>query len=74
MKIKFLFLSFFLIGFSSKAKQTLKNDSIKKGRIVIVSSSLGLVLGGSYLYIENSWWSEKQTAFHFDNGMRWVWA
>ncbi len=74
MKIKFLFLSFFLIGFSSEAKQTLKNDSIKKGRIVIVSSSLGLVLGGSYLYIENSWWSEKQTAFHFDNGSDKVYA
>ena len=74
MKIKFLFLSFFLIGLSSEAKQTLKNDSIKKGRIVIVSSSLGLVLGGSYLYIENSWWSEKQTAFHFDNGSDKVYA
>ena len=74
MKIKFLFLSFFLIGFSSEAKQTLKNNSIKKGRIVIVSSSLGLVLGGSYLYIENSWWSEKQTAFHFDNGSDKVYA
>ena len=74
MKIKFLFLSFFLIGFSSEAKQTLKNDSIKKGRVVIVSSSLILALGGSYLYIENSWWSEKQTAFHFDNGSDKVYA
>ena len=74
MKIKFLFLSFFLIGLSSEAKQTLKNDSIKKGRIVIVSSSLVLALGGSYLYIENSWWSEKQTAFHFDNGSDKVYA
>ena len=68
MKIKFLFLSFFLIGLSSEAQQTLKNDSIKKGRIVIVSSSLGLALGSSYLYIKNSWWSEKNTAFHFDRG------
>ena len=74
MKIKFLFLSFFLIGLSSEAKQTLKNDSIKKGRIVIVSSSLVLALSGSYLYIENSWWSEKQTAFHFDNGSDKVYA
>ena len=74
MKIKFLFLSFFLIGFFSEAKQTLKNDSIKKGRIVVVSSSLILALGGSYLYIENSWWSEKQTAFHFDNGSDKVYA
>ena len=74
MKIKFLFLSFFLIGLSSEAKQTLKNDSIKKGRVVIVSSSLILALGGSYLYIENSWWSEKQTAFHFDNGSDKVYA
>jgi len=31
-------------------------------------------LGGSYLYIENSWWSEKQTAFHFDNGSDKVYA
>ena len=74
MKMKFLFLSFFLIGFFSEAKQTLKNDSIKKGRIVVVSSSLILALGGSYLYIENSWWSEKQTAFHFDNGSDKVYA
>ena len=74
MKMKFLFLSFFLIGFSSEAKQNLKNDSIKKGRIVVVSSSLILALGGSYLYIENSWWSEKQTAFHFDNGSDKVYA
>ena len=74
MKMKFLFLSFFLFGFSSEAKQTLKNDSIKKGRIVLVSSSLILALGGSYLYIENSWWSEKQIAFHFDNGSDKVYA
>ena len=51
MKMKFLFLSFFLIGFSLEAKQTLKNDSIKKGRIVVVSSSLILALGGAYLYL-----------------------
>jgi len=74
MKMKFLFLSFFLFGFSSEAKQTLKNDSIKKGRIIVVSSSLILALGGSYLYIENSWWSEKQIAFHFDNGSDKVYA
>jgi len=43
-------------------------DSINKGRVLIISSSLGAVLYGSYYYIENAWWSDKQTNFHFDNG------
>ena len=38
------------------------------GRVLVVSSSLAAVLGGSYLYVENSWWSDKQIPFHFDDG------
>jgi hypothetical protein len=47
-----------------------KPDStrIKGGRVLLVSSGLVAVLGGSYLYVENSWWSEKQIPFHFDDG------
>jgi len=49
---------------------TAKPDStkIKKGRVLVVSSSLVAILGGSYLYVENSWWSDKQIPFHFDDG------
>jgi hypothetical protein len=36
--------------------------------MLVVSSSLGIALTGSYLYIENSWWADKQIPFHFDDG------
>lgn len=66
-----LFVILFLLSaLNIKAGGIIKNtsDSINKGRLVIVSSSLGAVLYGSYYYIENVWWSEKKTNFHFDNG------
>lgn len=74
MKIKILFLLFLFLGLFSEGKQVLKNDSIKKGRVILVSSSLLGALSGSYLYIENSWWNEKQQSFHFDNGSDKVYA
>lgn len=37
-------------------------------KLVLASSTLGGILAGSYYYIENSWWSEKKTSFHFDHG------
>ena len=76
MKIKslFFFSLFFLNGVLASAKQPFANDSIKKGKVILVSSSLGVALAGSYLYIENSWWNEKQRGFHFDNGNDKVYA
>ena len=76
MKIKslFLFFLFLLNVFFINAEQSLDNDSIKKERIILVSSSLAVALGGSYLYIENSWWNEKQQSFHFDDGSDKVYA
>ena len=76
MKIKslFFFFLFLLNVFFTNAKQSFGNDSIKKGRIILVSSSLAVALGGSYLYIENSWWNEKQQGFHFDDGSDKVYA
>ena len=68
MKIKILFLFVILIlWFHPTFGQ---NDSLKidKKRALIAGSSLALVLGGSYLYIQNSWWSDKQIPFHFDDG------
>ena len=66
-----LFIIFLLIAaLNVKAEGLLANtsDSISKGRLIIISSSFGVVLFGSYYYIEKSWWSDKQTTFHFDNG------
>tara|TARA_B100000700_G_C14955270_1_gene813675 strand:- start:25 stop:870 length:846 start_codon:yes stop_codon:yes gene_type:complete len=43
-------------------------NKINTKRVAIVTSSLGVGLTASYYYIQNSWWTEKQTDFHFDKG------
>ena len=68
MNFKSLFLIGFLILFCNNILA--QNDSLKvnKKRVAIVSSSLCAALGGSYYYIQNSWWAGQQTSFHFDDG------
>ena len=68
MKFKSLFL--LVIFFVSSQNIFGQSDSLKlnKKRVFIVGSSLAGALGGSYLYVQNSWWSEKQEPFHFDDG------
>ena len=64
---RLFFLSFLvLLTYSINAKPD--STKIKKGRVLLVGSSLAAVLGGSYLYVKNSWWSDKQIPFHFDDG------
>ena len=66
------FKSLFLVGLSILIFQNIsaQTDTLKinKKRVLVVSSSLGAALGGSYWYIQNSWWSDKQIPFHFDDG------
>ena len=68
MKFKSLF--FLVIFFVLSQNIFGQSDSLKvnKKRVFIVGSSLAGALGGSYLYVQNSWWSEKQEPFHFDDG------
>ncbi len=69
MKFKSLFLIWlFVFLFQNIFAQ---NDSLKlnKKRVILVGSSLAAALGGSYWYIQKSWWSDKQVSFHFDDGM-----
>ena len=69
MKIKILFFFLLLLIINGVyANIPTKRDSLNKGRVIIVSGSLGAALAGSYWYIQNSWWSEKQIDFHFDDG------
>ncbi|MAW21373.1 MAG: hypothetical protein CMD16_03140 [Flavobacteriales bacterium] len=68
MKFKSLFLvGLYLLFFNNLLAQT-DTKKINKKRVLIVSSSLGVALGGSYWYVKNAWWAEKQTDFHFDDG------
>ena len=68
MKFKSLFILLFCsLIFSSIFAQN-DTNRLSKGRVAVVASSLGVTLSGSYLYIENSWWADKQTSFSFDDG------
>jgi len=68
MNFKRLFFLSLLVLFACSIKAKADSTKIKKGRVIVVSSSLVAVLGGSYLYVENAWWSDKQIPFHFDDG------
>ena len=68
MNFKRLFSLSLLVLIACSVKAKSDSTKIKKGRVIVVSSSLVAILGGSYLYVENSWWSDKQIPFHFDDG------
>ena len=70
MKIRSLFLFVFFMAFILSQNIFAQNDSLKvnKKRIYIVGSSLVGAVGASYWYVQNSWWSEQQGSFHFDDG------
>ena len=68
MNFKSLFSLFLLVLIACSVKAKPDSTKIKKARVIVVSSSLVAVLGGSYLYVENAWWSNKQIPFHFDDG------
>jgi hypothetical protein len=65
-----LFLSILLIFFSVNLSfgQQDSTNNINSSRLILTSSSAVAVLGGSYAYIQNSWWSEQSSSFHFDDG------
>ena len=68
MNFKSLFILLFLVLFSLSVFPQQDTNQVNKGKMLIISSTLGLALTGSYLYIENSWWADKQIPFHFDDG------
>ena len=64
MNFKSLFILLFLVLFSLSLFPQQDTNKVNKGKMLVVSSTLGLALTGSYLYIENSWWADKQIPFH----------
>lgn len=60
-----LLYSFFLVSSSFGQQDTSK---VNYGRLSITGGSALAVLGGSYAYINNAWWSDQSNDFHFDDG------
>jgi len=68
MNFKRLFIFLFLVLFSFSLFPQEDTNKVHKGKFFLISSGLGAALAGSYLYVENAWWADQQTSFHFDNG------
>lgn len=68
MKFKSLFCLFLYLFLFNPILARKDTNRIKKGRLILVSSSLGAALSGAYLYIENAWWADNSTSFSFDDG------
>lgn len=68
MKFKFLFLFIVIIFFTQNIFGQKEIVKVNNKRVVIAGSGIALALAGSYWYIENSWWSDRQIPFHFDDG------
>lgn len=47
---------------------------VNNSRVLLVGSSLALSLGASYTYVENAWWKDISSEFHFDPGNDLVYA
>ncbi len=45
-----------------------KDESINKRRLAIMTSGLTVGLAATYYYLDNAWWSEQRSEFHFDDG------
>ena len=58
-------LSFLVVKSSFAQSDTSKVNPYK---LALVLGSGISVLGGSYIYVQNSWWSDQSTDFHFDDG------
>lgn len=43
-------------------------DTFNLKRFLIVSGATSLSFAGSFIYLNNSWWSDKKNSFHFDGG------
>jgi hypothetical protein len=75
-----LLLIFNLYISKSYSQQVDSNSNFKKDTtfypnrfaVVIGSSSIGLI--GSYIYVQNAWWSDQKTAFHIDHNMDYRYA
>ena len=72
MYLKGLLILVFCSCFSlnSFSGQFIYQDStkVKKNRLIIVGGTTSIFLGSSYYYLQNVWWNEKNTDFHFDSG------
>lgn len=62
------FLISLLVFFAQPTFAQKDSSQVKPIRLAIVGGGAASVLGGSYAYIQKSWWSDNASSFHFDDG------
>ena len=59
---------FFASVIVAKNSAFIDTSVTNKGKLIIVGGGIGVALVGSYWYVQESWWSDNQKKFHFDEG------
>lgn len=47
---------------------------VKTGRVLLLSGAASLTMVGTYLYLQNVWWSDQKSSFKFDHDMDYRYA
>lgn len=72
MRRIFIIVTSFLLIFQSFNSYSQEIDSVENKvnipGLITIGSVTPLALAGVYVYMDNVWWSERSTGFHFDDG------
>ena len=74
MNFRLFVINLSFILFSINCNSQSDTIMLNKNKLFIASSAFAISLASSYYYIENSWWADNKTTFHFDDGADLIYA
>ena len=74
MNFRLFIINLFFILFSTNCNSQSETIMLNKNKLFIAGSTITLSLASTYYYVENSWWADNKTAFHFDDGVDLIYA
>ena len=74
MNFRLFIINLFFILFSTSCNSQSDTIKLNKNKLLIAGSTITLSLASTYYYIENSWWADNKTSFHFDDGADLIYA
>ena len=74
MNFRLFIINLSFIFFSTNCISQSDTVMPNKNKLFIAGSTITLSLASTYYYVENSWWADNKTAFHFDDGVDLIYA
>ena len=74
MNFRLFVINLSFILFSINCNSQSDTIMLNKKKLFITGSVFAISLASSYYYIENSWWADNKTTFHFDDGADLIYA